>query len=418
MTDTDASRERDDSRLGVLVGGLRHRDYAVLLVIFLVTQTGFWLSTVALQWQTARLTDSDPFLLGLLYFCNLVPLLLLSPVGGTLADRFDRRRLVIAGQLATATLAGALVAGLGTAGPSLGLLFAFAVGIGTTLAMMGPANSALMVNAVPLEDLRSAISLQAATMNVARMVGPAIAGALLAAFGAWSAFTGYLVTSVAAAVALLTVRVPTVEIEQDHARLLHRIRAGVRHARERQPALPALLLVAAVAFLGSSYVPMLAVYAFEVLDGGDAAFTLFFAISGVGALAGALSNGLRHEPLTVRGAMVLAFVLGAALIAFALSRHVALSAVALAVVAAATIAVMTALNVVIQSVVDESQRGRVMSLYIVAWGGLVPLGSLSVGAVAAVIGPVPALVTYGGALLLVTATGLVRYRPDDDVATT
>jgi predicted MFS family arabinose efflux permease len=409
MTDTAPSREV--SRFGVLTGGLQHRDYALLLTIFLVTQTGFWLSTVALQWQTARLTDSDPFLLGLLYFCNLVPLLLLSPVGGTLADRFDRRRLVIAGQLATAALAGALVAGLGTLGPSLPLLFAFAIGIGTTLAMMGPANSALMVNAVPLEELRSAISLQAATMNVARMVGPAIAGALLAAFGAWSAFTGYLVASVAAGVALLAVRVPAIEVEQDDARLLHRIRAGVRHARERQPALPALLLVAAVAFFGSSYVPMLAVYAFEVLDGGDAAFTLFFVISGVGALVGALSNGLRHEPLSVRGAMALTMVLGGALLVFAISRDVALSAAALAVLAAANLAVMTALNVVVQSVIDESQRGRVMSLYILAWGGLVPLGSLSVGAVAAVIGPVAALLAYGTALLLVTAGGLLWYRP-------
>jgi predicted MFS family arabinose efflux permease len=414
MTDTAASRQA--SRLGVLVGGLRHRDYALLLTIFLITQTGFWLSTVALQWQTARLTDSDPFLLGLLYFCNLVPLLLLSPVGGTLADRFDRRRLVIAGQLATAALAGALVGGLGTVGPSLPLLFGFAVGIGTTMAMMAPANSALMVNAVPLKDLRSAISLQAATMNVARMIGPAIAGMLLAAFGAWSAFTGYLLTSVAAGVALLAVRVPAIEIEQDHSRLLHRIRAGVRHARERQPALPALLLVAAVAFLGSSYVPLLAVYAFEVLEGGDAAFTLFFVISGVGALVGALSNGLRRQPLSVRGAMVLALVLGGALIVFALSRDVALSAGALAVVAAANFAVMTALNVVVQSVVDESQRGRVMSLYIVAWGGLVPLGSLSVGAVAAAIGPTAALLAYGAVLLAVNLGGLLWYRPGEGAA--
>jgi predicted MFS family arabinose efflux permease len=416
MTDTAPSREI--SRLGVLTGGLRHRDYALLLTIFLVTQTGFWLSTVALQWQTARLTDSDPLLLGLLYFCNLVPLLLLSPVGGSLADRFDRRRLVIAGQLATAALAGALVAGLGTIGPSLPLLFAFAVGIGTTLALMGPANSALMVNAVPLEDLRSAISLQAATMNVARMIGPAIAGALLAALGAWSAFTGYLVASVAAGVALLAVRTPAIEIEPDDAPLLRRIRAGLRHARERQPALPALLLVAAVAFFGSSYVPMLAVYAFEVLDGGDGAFTLFFVISGVGALVGALSNGLRHEPLSVRGAMVLTMVLGGALLVFAISRDVVLSAGALAVLAAANLAVMTALNVVVQSVIDESQRGRVMSLYILAWGGLVPLGSLSVGAVAAAIGPTAALLVYGTTLLLVTAAGLVWYRPDGATART
>jgi hypothetical protein len=246
------------------------------------------------------------------------------------------------------------------------------------------------------------------------MIGPAIAGVLLAAFGAWSAFTGYLLTSVAAGVALLAVRVPAIEIEQDHARLLHRIRAGIRHARERRPALPALLLVAAVAFLGSSYVPLLAVYAFEVLDGGDAAFTLFFVISGVGALVGALSNGLRRQPLSVRGAMVLALVLGGALLVFAVSRDVALSAGALAVVAAANFAVMTALNVVIQSVVDESQRGRVMSLYIVAWGGLVPLGSLSVGAVAAVIGPTAALLGYGAALLAVTLGGLLWYRPVED----
>jgi predicted MFS family arabinose efflux permease len=153
-----------------------------------------------------------------------------------------------------------------------------------------------------------------------------------------------------------------------------------------------------------------------VLEGGDAAFTLFFVISGVGALVGALSNGLRRQPLSVRGAMVLALVLGGALIVFALSRDVALSAGALAVVAAANFAVMTALNVVVQSVVDESQRGRVMSLYIVAWGGLVPLGSLSVGAVAAAIGPTAALLGYGTALLAVTLGGLLWYRPVEGAA--
>lgn len=402
----------DDSGLGRLLGGLRHRDYAVLLTTYLVTQTGFWLSTVALQWQTGRLTGNDPFLLGLLYFCNLVPLLILSPVGGTLADRLDRRRLVIAGQIATATLAGILVTGLTTAGPSLWLLFAFAVGIGAAMALMGPANSALMVNAVPVDDLRSAISLQSASMNVARMIGPAIAGGLLATYGAWSAFSGYLVTSIVAALALMAVRVAPIEVEEDHARLLRRVKAGIQHARERRPAGPALLLVAVNAFLGSSYVPMLTVFAFDVLDGDDAVFTLFFVISGVGALLGAISNGVRSEPLTIRGALVVSLTLGAGLMVFATSRSVVLSAAALLVVALANFAVMTALNVVVQTVVDESQRGRVMSLYIVAWGGLVPLGSLSVGIVASLVGAVAAVLVYGTLLLLAAVAGLVWYRPE------
>jgi MFS family permease len=407
---TEAPAAPAAGRLVRLLGGLRHRDYAVLLATFLVTQTGFWLSTVGLQWQTARLTDNDPFLLGALYFCNLIPLLVLSPVGGSLADRYDRRRVTIGGQLATAGLAAVLVAGLVLIGPSLPLLFAFALGVGTTMALMGPANGALMINAVPPTELGSAIALQSATMNVARMAGPAIAGILLAAFGAWAAFGGYLATSLVAAVALLTVRIPRIVIAPATDRWTQQVRAGVRHARERHPAVPALLLVAANAFLGSSYVPMLTVYALDVLDGGEATFTLFFVLTGVGALLGAVATGLRREPLGIRGALVTTLALAAGLLVFALSRNVLLSASALLVLAAANLAVMTSLNVVIQRVVDESQRGRVMSLYMVAWGGLVPLGSLAVGALARLVGPVRALTAAGVALLLVTSVGLVRAR--------
>jgi MFS family permease len=408
---TDVPAVAASGRLAQLFGGLRHRDYAILLAAFLVTQTGFWLSTVGLQWQTARLTGNDPFLLGALYFCNLIPLLMLSPIGGALADRIDRRRLVIGGQLATAALAGVLVAGLFLVGPSLPLLFGFALGIGTTMALMGPANGALMINAVPPAELGSAIALQSATMNVARMVGPAIAGILLAALGAWAAFGGYLATSLVAALALLAVRIPRIVIEPDTDRWVRQVRAGLLHARERDPAIPALLLVGANAFLGSSYVPMLAVYALDLLEGGEATFTLFFVVTGIGALLGAIATGLRREPLSIRGALVTTLALAGGLLVFALSRNVLLSAAALLVLAAANLAVMTALNVVIQRVVDESQRGRVMSLYIVAWGGLVPLGSLSIGALARLVGPVSALTGFGVALLLVTGAGLTWYRP-------
>lgn len=411
---TDAEAPPSGGRVRQLLGGLRHRDYAILLTTYLVTQTGFWLSTVGLQWQTAQLTDNDPFLLGALYFCNLIPLLLLSPLGGALADRHDRRRLAIVGQLVTAGLAAALVAGLFVTGPSLPLLFGFALGIGTTLALMGPANGALMINAVPPAEISSAVALQSATMNVARMIGPAIAGLALATIGVWATFGGYLATSLVAATALVTVRVPRIVIQPETDRWMHQVRDGLRHARERDPAVPALLLVAANAFLGSSYVPLLAVYALDRLDGGETTFTLFFVISGVGALLGAVATGLRREVPSIRGALTTTLALAGGLLVFALSSSIALSATALFVLAAANLAVMTSLNVVIQGVVDESQRGRVMSLYIVAWGGLVPLGSVTVGALARVLGPVPALTGAAMSLLALTCVGLVRSRSRAD----
>lgn len=394
-------------RLGNLFSGLAHPAYRTLLVVYLVTQTGFWMSTVALQWLTGRLTDNDPFLLGLLYFCNLVPLLLVSPLGGIIADRRDRRTVMIAGQVATTVCSGLLVVSLATMGPSLPVLFGFAIAIGTTLALMGPAAIALMANAVPPTALPSAISLQSAVMNIARMVGPTVAGPLLAGLGAWSAFGGYFLTGSIAAVALRWVQVPPRTFEPDSESFLRQVLDGARHVRQRRPAGAALGLTAMTAFLGSSYVPLLTVFAYDVLDGGDSMFTVLFATAGVGALVGTVVTGLRPRPPRIRSVLAALVVQAVAMGVFAWSTSGVLSVAALLVVAAITFASLTGMNVLLQTVIDDRQRGRVMSLYIVAWGGLVPVGSLVLGALADVVGPAAAMSMFAGLLLALSLVGLV-----------
>src|SRR5262245_52521713 len=166
------------SRRGRPLRALRHHTFALLWGSNVVGFLGFWISTVTFQWLVVRLTDNDALMIGLLYFFMNIPIVLLSPFGGVIADRFDRRRVIVAAQYGTALIAGGLAIAVFTGHASLPVVFAAAAGVGTMLALNGPASQAVVANVVPRVDMPSAVSLQSVGVNLARVAGPALAAPL------------------------------------------------------------------------------------------------------------------------------------------------------------------------------------------------------------------------------------------------
>jgi MFS family permease len=406
------------SRRGRPLRALQHRAYTVLWLSFLVGQLGFWVSNIALQWVVADMTGSDPFMLGLLWFFMLIPLLLLSPVAGVVADRVNRKLIVVTSQATIATLAAALslLTYLDVLSPPS--LFALAFGVGCALALNGPANQAIVANAVPMRDLPSAISLQSIGMNMSRVAGPALAAPVLLAWGAAPAFGVYAVTASITAVALARIRIAPTPVDTSTESLWTRLQAGLRHTRERKPASTMLLMVGTIAIFGASYSALLPVFAYELLERGDEAFTALVIVTGAGAAVGSLWTGYRDSQPRMVIATTQMLLLGLSLVAFAVTTYWPLSLALAGIAGLLNFASMTTLNAMLQHVVDDQMRGRVMSLYVLCWGGLIPIGVLLLGAVASVVGTTLAVAGFGGVCAAAAVVLTVRYtlRPEQQTA--
>jgi MFS family permease len=361
---------------------LEHRGFRNLWLANAVGDLGFWISYISLQWQMSRETDSDPSWLGLLFFTNFVPMLVFAPVAGVVADRVDRRRMIVIGRLCVAVLAGGLCALTATGSISAGLLLVFAAGFGTVFAFMAPAGQAVVANTVPLDDLASAVSLQSAGTNVFRVSGPALAAPILAAWGAGVSFGLYTLANIITAIVVARLPLPRRERVEFQEPMWRQFAAGLAHARERRPAGLALLTMGAFSIFGAAHVVLFPVLAKEVFHRGDTAFTGLVIASGIGAIAGALTTGTRQGLPQLSTAARHLMTFGAILFGFAyLQSWVAALAVAV-VIGFFYFSVTTTLNSLLQHLADDDKRGRIMSLFTLTWAGLVPIGGLWMGSAA------------------------------------
>jgi MFS family permease len=362
-----------------------HREYRLLFTAFSIGHIGFWLSHISMQGLMVEISGNDPRYLGLLFFCLLLPAFLLAPLAGVAADRLDRKRILFTCHLTVGILAGALalLAGRGAIGAP-GLLL-FATLLGTSFAFSGPASFALAANAVPLSDLQSAVSLGSAANNLTRVLGPLMAAPLVATGAFAFGFAGYMGAALTAALLTALMRVSPYTPDPEDASLFGRLRNGLDHACERRPAVPALLTVATLSVFGVSHVALLPVYAQKVLGDPDL-FAWFVVASGIGAMAGALSTGYRKTAPTLSGAALRLLGYGVALAGFAAAPSLAPALLSQVAIGYFYFAVMTSLQTLIQQLVDESKRGRVMSLFQISWAGSMPFGALGMGAVAGAVG--------------------------------
>jgi MFS family permease len=400
------------ARLTHTFRALRHRNFRLFLGGQLVSLTGTWMQQVALGWLVYRLTRSA-FLLGLVGFAGQMPSLLVGPFAGVLADRWNVRRMVIATQ-AAAMLQALVLASLVLSGViTIQHVLVLSALLGVITAVDVPARQAFLVQMVEgKQDLSSAIALNSSTFNAARLVGPSIAGLLIGFLGEGPIFLANGLSYVAVIGALLAMRLPAggpAPAARRH--VLAHLQEGFRYAFGFAPMRALILLLGLVSLVGVPFTVLLPVFATDVLHGG--AHTLGFLVSGmgVGSLVGALylagRPSVRGLGRVIAGAVAL---FGASLVAFAASRNEWLSVAILLVAGFGVMVQMAAGNTILQTIVDDDKRGRVMSLYATAFMGALPLGSLIGGTLASRIGA-PATVALGGLGCLAGAAVFARSLP-------
>ena len=360
---------------------LRHSPFRRLYSGFVVQHLGFWTAHVSLQSLVDTATDSDTAAMSLLFAALLGPMLPISPLAGVLADRRDRRRLMIRAYSAMG-LVSAAFALLTTMKPDppLAAVYALSGLFGTAFAVTPPVIGACVADSVDRSDLQSAISLQAAAANITRVGGPVLAAALIAASTSYGiAFATFSATCVFAAAMLGRTQLRPYQPDYANASVLGRLRDGLRHAKDRPPALHALRTAAVTSLFGVSQMALIPAFTSKELGGEQGQFAWVVASTGVGAIAGALLLGYSKRSVTLAGGASAQLGYGIALIAFALSNHLAMGVAAQAVAGFFYFWSMTQLQTLIQSLADDAKRARLMSLFNLAWGGIVWIGALLLG---------------------------------------
>jgi MFS family permease len=389
---------------------LAHRDFRIVWAGLSASNCGTWMQNFTLAAYGWELTHSAGYV-GLLGFAQLGPILLLSTVGGVLADAVDRRRVIIAMQLAQ--LVGSLVlAWLATWGhPSTVAIFLCVLAIGVFNALNAPAMIAVIPNLVPKRDLQGAISLQSMQMNASRVVGPAVAGVIYPGLGPAAVFAVNAGTYLFAVAGMLLASIPqrvAVVVEETG---LRRLVSGFRIAWKDRLVRRILFTVSTFSFFSLSFIYLLPSLASDNLGMKTRSFAygLLFAAFALGAALGALSIGTvlvrRSKPMVVRVGLA---SFGVLLGAFALTREPALAYPVVFLVGVAYFAVITSLSTMLQAHLSDVVRGRVMALWMMAFGGTVPVGVLVAGQVAELTS-ITAVVLAGAivALLLAVYADLV-----------
>ena len=372
---------------------------------------GTWMQMTAVAWLVWRLSHSA-LLLGLVGFASRIPTFVLAPFAGVLVDRVNRHRLVIVTQVLSMAQA-LMLAGLMYSGHiAIWHVLALSLVLGCINALDVPARQSFLIQMLERrEDLNNAIALNSSMVNGARLIGPSIAGLLIAGAGEALCFLLNGLSYIAVIAGLMMMRVqPNVRVGPQTA-VFENMREGFHYAFGFRPIRSLLLLLALVSLTGASYAQLLPIFAEQVLHGDARTQGFLVSAAAVGALGGALYLAGRRD---VRGlGRVIGWapvVFGIGLIALGLSNRLWLTLLVMPVIGLGAMVHMASTNTVLQTIVDDDKRGRVMSFYSMAFMGMVPLGSLLAGVLAHFIGA-PLTVILGGMCCIAGSIGFVRQLP-------
>jgi MFS family permease len=400
---------RSGSVGAALSRALINRNYALFMAGSFVSATGMWAQAVAIGWLVIDLGNST-FLLGLTNFASMVPLLVLGFPAGAIVDRFDRRKLLFLAQGGSMVVVTLLAASAVFGFINVPLILGLALVGGLFNAIGWPTWSVFIKDLVGPEHLRSAVALNTARFNLTRVIGPAIAGVLLAQYGAGACLVAAAVSSLGVLVSLLAIRLPATSRGPTRDWLAS-LREGLEYVWHHESVGALLIVTGVMGFLALPMQSFLPAYARDVLGQGPETLGILLTAIGVGALGGAALSSSRpaaRAPVLMMALLTLAT--GTALVGLAFAQRLELSLLALGVIGATTIGYLAIANATVQLATREDVIGRVMGLWTVVNAGVTPLGSLAIGAGAEQTGlPLTfAVAGVGCALLGIVMLGLDR----------
>ncbi len=394
----------------MLLRAFRHRNYRLFFGGQSVSLVGTWITRIATSWLVYRLTGSE-LLLGLVGFCGQIPLLVLTPLAGVLVDRWNRHRILVVAQILSALQSLALAVLALTNIITVAEVMALQVVQGIISSFEIPARQAFVVEMVEdRADLPNAIALNSSMFNASRIIGPSIGGLLIAAVGEGWCFMIDAISYTAVIVSLLAMRMTHAPRIRPQTQMTEELRSGVAFVFGFPPVRTMLTLVALVGTMAVPYQILMPVIASRVLHGGPHTLGALMTAVGAGALLGTIYLASRHTVLGLgKVIMVAAFALSAALIGFSFSHNIWISLVLLLIVGAGIQLQSSSTNTVLQTVVSEEMRGRVMAFYAVAVLGGQPIGSLIAGIMADRIGTQQTIL-FGALLCLIGAAWFAARR--------
>jgi MFS family permease len=411
MTGTRREPTNNQSTLKFVMRALRHRNYRLFFAGQGISLIGTWMQRIAMSWLVYRLTNS-PFLLGLVGFAGQIPTFLFASLAGVFVDRWDRHRLL----LATQTLAMVQASGLAlltlTGLVAVWHIFVLAVCLGLVNAFDTPTRQSFVIDMLEnKEDLGNAIALNSFMVNGARLVGPSLAGIAVAALGEGICFVLNGLSFLAIIVSLLAMKIDRKIKKGTSAHPFQGLMEGYRYAFGFAPIRYLLMILALSSFMGMPYVILMPIFARDILHGGPHTLGFLMSAAGIGALISASYLASRKSVLGLGRVIVFGSAMfGCGLICFALSRYILLSLACMLLTGFGMMTVLTSCNTILQTIVEEDKRGRVMSFYTMAFMGMVPFGSLMGGGLATQIGA-PGTLMFGGICCIAASFLFARKLP-------
>ena len=395
----------------ITLRALRHRNFALFIAGQGWALIGYWIQQLAVSWLVYRLTGSAT-LLGVLSFAANVPVLVLAPLVGLWSDRFNRHRVMIATQVLE-MLQAIVLAALAFSGLiETWHIIALTMFLGVCVAVELPVRHAYLLELVgDKQDLPNAVAMTSLVANCGRLIGPSVAGVLIGWFSEATCFLINAITYIAVLVSFAFIRVKRQSTAAIHPPALHGFKEGLVYAWRTVPIRLLLTLLAIIALTAAPYGTLMPAIVHEAFSGDAQTLGFLVGAAGLGAVSGTLLLASRSD---VRGLtrfiVAAAFLAGCALIALSWSRMLPLSIALMAVIGFCILLISVSTNMILQTIVDDDKRGRVMSLYTAAFLGVVPLGGLIAGALADRIGATRT-VLIGGCVCVLATLYMARQLP-------
>lgn len=395
---------------GGMFRSLSHRNFRLFWAGAFLSNTGTWMQAVAQGWLVLQLTDSV-FWLGLDGFMATVPGLLLTLLGGVFADLVDRRRLLIYTQIGAGLSALTLALLIVTGVVHVWMILALSFVTGCCMALAGPSYQAITIDLVGREDLANAIALNSTQFQLSRVIGPVFAGLAFKTLGLAGCFFGNATSFIAVIISLSLVRFDTATTKpvpahsvKDRRAIWQDLIGGFRYVRHRPRVFMLLLIAAATSLFGAPYMTLVPYFARDILHLDEKGLSILMGTSGVGACCAALVlaflGNFRHKGWSVLGG---AFCFSLCLIGFSLSEHLMISLVFIFGMGFAIVSCVAVINTLLQQLVTDEMRGRVMSMFILSFIGSMPIGNLIAGAASQRFGAPHTLASGGGIIAVFIA---------------